>query len=196
MKANVRVESDSFDNLDAYESVSIAFEVNSRLSLAGLLDPSMPQFLEEPMPRRFKDYDADAAERPSSLPGRFDVAGWRAFAAFEGSRRVGGIIVGHDSPTFGMLRGDPATAVIVDLRVDARFRGQGVGAALLSAGVVWATSRDFSELIVETQDVNVAACRFYSSNGFRIVSVEPRGYGAEILEAKLIWRLPISKGVH
>jgi GNAT superfamily N-acetyltransferase len=56
-------------------------------------------------------------------------------------------------------------AVLWDIRVQPERRGRGVGKALFYASVDWACRRGCRQLKVETQNVNVAACRFYASQG-------------------------------
>jgi ribosomal protein S18 acetylase RimI-like enzyme len=57
-------------------------------------------------------------------------------------------------------------AWIEDIRVDVKFRRRGIGEALLARGETWARQNGFPGIMLETQDSNVGACRFYESYGF------------------------------
>jgi streptothricin acetyltransferase len=57
-------------------------------------------------------------------------------------------------------------ALIEDIRVDVKFRRRKIGRALLEHGETWARQNGFPGIMVETQDSNVGACRFYESYGF------------------------------
>ncbi|HEX9385521.1 MAG TPA: GNAT family N-acetyltransferase [Anaerolineales bacterium] len=59
-------------------------------------------------------------------------------------------------------------ARIDDFIVDVRFRRRGVGHALMQRVVDWAKARQLPGIMLETQNNNVAACRFYENFGFRL----------------------------
>lgn len=61
-----------------------------------------------------------------------------------------------------------AYAWIDDFFVDVHFRRQGVGQAMMQKAVDWAKVRNLPGMMLETQDVNVQACRFYENFGFRL----------------------------
>lgn len=52
--------------------------------------------------------------------------------------------------------------------VEPRFRGQGVGRALIKQAIEWAKAGKFPGLMLETQNNNVHACQFYESCGFTL----------------------------
>ncbi|MCY8404384.1 GNAT family N-acetyltransferase [Bacillus sonorensis] len=51
-------------------------------------------------------------------------------------------------------------------------RGKGIGTALLNRAKEWAINKGTKGFMLETQDVNLLACRFYLKNGFVIGSVD------------------------
>ena len=59
-------------------------------------------------------------------------------------------------------------AYINDIRVSKKFRGKGIGKALMQRAIEWARESDCIGLEVETQDVNVKACLFYKKLGFEL----------------------------
>ena len=186
MTTSVQIIEQTVRDLAAYETVSIAFEVNSRLRLDDLRDSgNIIVDLIEPW---LKDYDASQDDRPTALPRRFDMSNWGILSAFENDVRLGGALISRDTPGCDMLEGRADLAVIFDLRVASAARGKGVGKALFGAAVLWARQRGCSELMVETQDNNVGACRFYAAMGCDIYKIEVGAYGPELDEAKLIWR--------
>jgi GNAT superfamily N-acetyltransferase len=58
------------------------------------------------------------------------------------------------------------TAVLTALWVDPRFRGQGVGSALVGVVVEWAGSQDCSQVLLWVTEVNKTAERLYKRHGF------------------------------
>jgi GNAT superfamily N-acetyltransferase len=62
-----------------------------------------------------------------------------------------------------------------------------VGAALFRAAESWARARGCRQLKVETQNVNVAACRFYSRQGCVLTSVDRLAYPGLPGEIQFLW---------
>jgi streptothricin acetyltransferase len=71
-----------------------------------------------------------------------------------------------------------AYAWIDDFMVDTNFRRRGVGRALMEKAVDWAKFRNLPGIMLETQDVNVQACRFYENFGFRLYGFDTHLYKA------------------
>ncbi|MBG9917366.1 streptothricin acetyltransferase [Bacillus sonorensis] len=63
-------------------------------------------------------------------------------------------------------------ASIDKLFVSNSHRGKGIGTALLNRAKEWAINKGTKGFMLETQDVNLLACRFYLKNGFVIGSVD------------------------
>ena len=57
-------------------------------------------------------------------------------------------------------------AYIEDIAVDVQFRQQGIGKALLNYAKEWAKKKKLAGIMLETQNNNVAACKFYERCGF------------------------------
>jgi len=115
-------------------------------------------------------------------------------AAFVGGMRVGGAIVLAGADEVELLEGRRDVALLWDLRVDPRHRGQGVGTSLFSAAAAWGRKHRCVELLVETQDINVPACRFYAARGSRLAACRPGAYAECPDEIQLLWRLDLRAG--
>jgi ribosomal protein S18 acetylase RimI-like enzyme len=77
--------------------------------------------------------------------------------------------------------------VLWDIRVVPERRGHGIGTALFRAAEAFAAARGCRELKVETQNVNVPACRFYQRHGCVLRTVNRFAYPALPDEVQLIW---------
>jgi len=190
---NCEIREDSPATLHEYASIPIAFEVSSVLDvepanqgLGGLV--LSERKLEAPYT---KDYDALEDCRPTSWPKQWDISRWRLLAAFSRGKRVGGCAIAYG--TEGVLRTPEQkdTAVLWDLRVHPSARREKVGSRLFDAAAAWARAKGFRYLCVETQSINVAACRFYASRGCMLVSVNTLAYAEFPDEAELIWRMAL-----
>lgn len=187
---NVEVVSESTAHLAEYSSIPIGFTASAYLddsaidaALGGAAFSATP--LAVPL---WKDYDADPGARPTDWPTRFDVASWRIFAAFIDGRRVGGAaLVPNHSGDADLLDGRSDVALLWDLRVAPDVRRCGIGAALLARLADAAAQAGATELRVETQQINVPACRFYAGRGFRLASARRGAYPTLPDEIQLLW---------
>ncbi|MBI5279559.1 MAG: GNAT family N-acetyltransferase [Burkholderiales bacterium] len=132
-----------------------------------------------------KDYDA--LESPWQWLA-FDVSKWALIVACAEGQRVGGVICAIDTPGVEMLEGRSDLVVIWDIRVAAGMQQAGVGSALFRAAEAWARTRSCRELKVETQNVNVPACRLYRRNGCTLAEANAGAYPELPAEVQLIWR--------
>jgi GNAT superfamily N-acetyltransferase len=96
-------------------------------------------------------------------------------------------VIAFDTPHLFMLEGRRDVAALWDLRVHPEFRGVGVGRVLVEAAEAWATQRGCRRLKIETQNVNVRACRFYVRQGYVLGSVNRFAYDGLPDEAQLVY---------
>ena len=165
-----------------YARIPIAFEVRSRLRLPPA-DADLTRFRleEDPVsPPHVKDYDAIPGQNPLDWPRRYDVSPWTVFLASQEDQTVGGAVLIETT--------NPTTATLWDLRVHPAARRHGVGATLFDATSAWARSRGHAALDVETQDINVPACRFYAAQGCDLSAIQRHAYPDLPEETKLAWR--------
>ena len=83
-------------------------------------------------------------------------------------------------------------AYLDDIAVDRAFRRQGIGRALIDQAVAWAKARRLPGIMLETQNINVAACRLYERCGFVLVGYDRflyRGLDPASEEIALYWYL-------
>lgn len=81
-------------------------------------------------------------------------------------------------------------AYIDDLAVNPTFRRRGVGRALIDQAVSWAKARNLPGIMLETQNINVAACLFYARCGFVLGGYDRflyQGLTPETEEIALYW---------
>jgi GNAT superfamily N-acetyltransferase len=185
----VEVREEPPAGLSGYARIPIAFEVRAVLEVraraggAGGFD-LVERAVVAPW---VKDYDAQPGEGPLSWAARIDVSRWGVLTAWRAGRPEGGAVVAWSTPGVDMLEGRDDLALLWDIRVAPGARGQGVGAALLRAAEDWARARGCRELKVETQDVNVPACRLYEAHGFVLRAADPTAYPGLPGETQLLW---------
>lgn len=163
--------------LGEYASVPIKFEVKSTLQVE-LVDGGMGGMLlrQVPVEKPYaKDYDA-YGEIPTDWPKLFDVTHWGFFLAMDGERWVGAAAVAFDTTGVLMLEGRHDLAVLWDLRSQPAYRR--VGITLFRYATEWSRKRGCQQMKIETQNVNVPACRFYQRMGCQLGEIRRFGYAA------------------
>lgn len=183
----VQVGEEPISSLGAYAGVSIAFKVTRVLDVVA--DPRggfalSERILEVPY---VKDYDSVDGDAPEQWAHRFDLTNWALLVARVDGQRVGGAAVVVDTPGVTMLKGRTDVALLWDIRVAPEMRGAGVGSALFRAAEAWARARGCRRLEIETQNINVPACRFYARQGCTLESIDRLAYPDLPNEVQLIW---------
>lgn len=187
---NVEIRQEPTTALAAHVRVPISFWVTSRLKVHE--DPSGVRLEEIPVGDRFKDYDAEPYESPAQLAQRFDLQNWGLLSIWVDGARVGGSVLACRTPGVSMLEGRDDLALVWDLRIAPERRGAGLGRSLWQASEAWARQHDCKTIKVETQDVNVVACRFYESLGCTLRAIDPHAYPASFDEVQFLWYKELS----
>ena len=73
---------------------------------------------------------------------------------------------------------------LYDLKVNADYRGKGVGKALIQAGLEAAKERGYRGIYTVAQDNNLNACLFYLAAGFEIGGFDNRVYDGTSQQGK------------
>lgn len=163
-------------------AVPIAFQVDRVLDVAGQV--LSERTLDVPY---VKDYDAIDGEGPAQWAKRFDISNWGLLQAHSNGSLVGGAVVAFDTAGVVMLEDRKDLAALWDIRVLLELRRHGVGARLFQAAEVWATAHGCRQLRVETQNINVAACKFYEQQGCVLGAIQRFAYPEFPDEIQLLW---------
>jgi GNAT superfamily N-acetyltransferase len=185
----IEVTEEAMTALSEYARVPIAFMVDRVMDVTNRDDGSGGFVLSE---RRLevpyeKDYDATAGEGPLQWGRRFDLSNWGFFTARVANRIVGAAAVAFDTPGLTMLEGRSDLAALWDIRVAPDARRRGVGAALFQRAGGWAHRQGCRQLKIETQNTNVAACRFYERQGCQLRAIHRAAYPELAEEIQLLW---------
>ena len=171
----ISIEEISTDLLKEYDFIPQTVEVKSilqpELVRGGLGGIILREVTVEPP--YIKDYGAEG-DLPSDVVKKFDVSKWGFFLARAGSQPVGGAMVAFDTTGVFMLEARHDLAVLWDIRVCPEWKGTGI--SLFRHAADWARQRGCVQLKIETQNVNVPACRFYHRMGARLGEIHRFGY--------------------
>ena len=106
-----------------------------------------------PVTSYVKRYDPEIHDAQPYID-KTDHAAW--LASVDG-QLAGQILVHENWNRFG---------IIWDIAVDPPFRRRGVGRRLIEQAIGWARERGLPGVMLETQNINVPACRLYERCGF------------------------------
>lgn len=172
--------------LSEYSKIDISFEVRSIFEPI-LLDNGLGgiQFVERAVEPYIKDYNSE--ELPTSWAKEWDLSKWVFLLAFHEDQLVGGAVLAYNTKGVNMLKGRADLTILWDIRVNPSYRAQGLGRQLVEGAISWAKERHCTELVVETQNINVPACCFYVHMGFQLSALNIHAYKECPGEVQLIW---------
>lgn len=190
---NLQFQIGGMELLPQYVRVPIDFQVNSELQLY-LPENGLGgiELHEHPVAPYVKDYDA--LEGPLEWYKQFDMRNWGFILAYQGDEPVGAAAVAIDTPGSDMLAGRGDLSVLWDIRVAHAWRGKGVGKAVFDQSAEWSRQHGCTEMKIETQNINVAACRFYARQGCILGAIDRYGYYHDPRvrrEVMLLWYLQL-----
>jgi len=174
----------AFADMERYVAIPSVFESRSILDV--MPKDGRHELRERGLVQPFrKNYDL--AENPMEWLEHVEASNWTLIGAFEGNTWIGGGIGASKTAGVDMLEGRGDLVVLWDLRVQPATRRCGVGSALFRAIEHWGLGRNCRELKVETQNTNVAACRFYARQGCTLKSANRHAYPDFPDEVQLLW---------
>ncbi|MCP5528958.1 MAG: GNAT family N-acetyltransferase [Opitutaceae bacterium] len=193
MSDSVALREEPIANVGQLAGVAMMFTVDRVFDVATYGEKFGDFTLKERQLTRpyIKDYDALPNEGPANWAKQFDLSRWFFISAWNDARRIGGAVVACQTKGVNMLEDRDDLAVLWDIRVAPEFRGKAVGAALFCEVEANAKRRGCRELKVETQNINVPACRFYARQGCQLDQIISGAYPNLPDEVQMIWRKPL-----
>ena len=176
-----------------YDSISMNVEVRSEFRVRRIEGGLGGLALEEvSVPPHVKDLSQ--YERATEYERQFNITSWRFFMAFDGDKPVGALTLAGTTEGMNMLSGRTDACVLWDVRVQDGYKRQGVGQRLFDMAVASARQNGYRQMIIECQNNNVPACRFYRKQGAILGKVDMYAYYADPdirEEVQLIWYLDL-----
>jgi len=163
------------DCLSRIADIPIAFTVNSIFRVEPPADGTWGLVLHEVDLQQplVMDYDTyEERNAPAHWPEDYDVSNWAFFIAVDDGRDVGSAVVATDTPGLPFLGDRRDWALLWDIRVRPEVRRQGIGTKLLRRAADWARQRGCTQLKIDTQNINVRACRFYAKQGCKLGGID------------------------
>ncbi|MEO1214094.1 MAG: GNAT family N-acetyltransferase [Bacteroidota bacterium] len=174
---NIEIESITWDQLDEYAKIPISFEVTSILDVSflsnGINGISIKE--REIASSYLKDYDD--SETPDDWAKQWDIKNWGFFVATNSkSGVIAGITIALKTQGLNMLEGRNDLAVIWDIRVKPEYRNKGIGTLLFQQAIDFSQREKCKTLKIETQNININACRFYAKQNCYLGGIHANAY--------------------
>jgi len=138
--------------------------------------------------------DLSVYERAIEYEKQFDISNWRFYMAFNGDMPIGAMTIAGTTNGMNMLAGRDDACVLWDIRVADAYKYQGVGQKLLDMGIFGAKEDGYRQMIIECQNNNIPACKFYKKQGAVLSKIDMYAYYSEPEirdEIQFVWYLDI-----
>lgn len=176
-----------YDKVDMKVNVSSEYKVQRiNNGLGGLLLEEVPV---EPYVK-----DLGIFERATDYEKEFDITNCRFYMAYDGDIPVGAMTVLGTTEGINMLCGRKDACVLWDIRVSDAYKRKGIGQTLFDMGLQNAKKDGYKQMIIECQNNNVQACRFYQKQGAVLSKIDMYAYYFDPNirnEVQFIWYLDI-----
>ena len=161
-----------------YAEIDPSYKVTSVLKVVPI-DNGLSgfQFLEEEITPPYSKGADSPDDSPTSWPPQQEPGEFAAFVAMNGNLFLGGVAIITNPTGAFLFERREELAGLWDIRVRPDRRGTGIGSQLLLHASNWAKKKGCTQLRVECQNVNVAACRFYAKHCI-LGGMERYGYAA------------------
>lgn len=176
-----------------YDTIPMQVNVNSHYELerinnglGGILLKEVPV---KPYTRDFSEY-----AKATKFSEKFDITNWAFFMAFDDEKPIGAVTIVSRTPDIRMLDGRDDLTVLWDIRVDDKYKHQGIGQKLFDLAVEWSRSNGFKQMKIECQNNNVPACKFYHKQGAILRKIDEYAYiddTESAFEVQFIWYLDL-----
>ncbi len=189
MSMKINIQEIAIEQVEKLAEISIAFEVKHILSpidtdngLRGIV------LKETPVTTPYiKDYDADPKEGPTQWSLYFDLSNWGFLVVEVDNELIGGAVIAYRTKGLHMLEKRQDLAVLWDIRIHPDYRKQGLGSVLFREVEAWARAHHCTHLKVETQNINLPACKFYAGQGCELGAINRYAYKGHPDEIQLLW---------
>ncbi len=173
----ISIEAINARNVSDVGKCDAEFTIDSRLVLQ--VDHGQISYSIEPLPLTKKRYAGHDVDYTTYI----NASDKTIFFAYLDGRLAGQIILLKYWNQFGYIE---------DIAADAGFRRRGIGRALIDHALRWSQELNLAGLMLETQDNNVSACKFYERCGFQLGGFDRylyKGINPQTAEVALYWYL-------
>ena len=178
---------------EMYDSVSMNVDVKSEYKIKRI-DNGLGGFTFEEVPVEPYIKDLSVYERATEYEKEFDITHWSFYMAFDDEKPVGAVTIAAKTDKLYMLAGRDDACVLWDIRVADGYKHQGIGQKMLDLAIKDAKAVGYKQMIIECQNNNVPACKFYKKQGALLSKIDMYAYYQEEdcrNEVQFVWYLDL-----
>lgn len=178
---------------ELYDQVSQNVDVHAEYRVKRI-ENGLGGFLLEEVPVEPYVKDLAKYDRATEYEKQFDITNWRFYMAFDGETPVGAATVAGETKGLNMLYGRDDACVLWDIRVADGYKHKGIGQNLINMAISGAKEDGLKQMIIECQNNNVNACKFYHRQGAVLSKVDMYAYYSEPEirdEVQFVWYLDL-----
>jgi ribosomal protein S18 acetylase RimI-like enzyme len=179
---------------ELYDKIPMNVDVRSEFQLRRI-DGGLGGIAFDEVPVTPYVKDLAKFERATEYEKEFDISTWLFFMAFDDDKPVGALTLAGPTPNLYMIVGMKEACVLWDIRVDDKYKHHGIGQKLFDQAKYAAQEKGYKKMIIESQNNNVTACRFYRKQGAVISKIDTNAYASEPgleNEIQFIWTLDLA----
>jgi ribosomal protein S18 acetylase RimI-like enzyme len=139
-------------NFHIYDRVPMLVHVKSIYKLEKV-DNGLGGILLKEVPVNEYIKDLGVYEEVTKYAYEFDITNWAFFMAFDDELPVGAVTVASKTKGVNMLDGRDDISVLWDIRVDERYKQQGIGTKLFSMAVEWSKCNCLKQMKIEIKSL-------------------------------------------
>ena len=178
---------------EMYDSISMNVDVRSEYRIKRI-DNGLGGMIFEEVPVTPYTKDLSVYERATEYEKEFDITYWSFYMAFDDEKPIGAATVAARTDKLYMLAGRDDACVLWDIRVADAYKHQGIGQKLLDLAIKDAKADGYKQMIIECQNNNVPACKFYHKQGALLSKLDMYAYYDEPdcrNEVQFLWYLDL-----
>ncbi|NOR44049.1 MAG: GNAT family N-acetyltransferase [Candidatus Delongbacteria bacterium] len=183
---NLKIKRTPLSFLEEYHKVPIRFSSDTIYPeelFAGKAEDI--NLIETPVPPFTKDYDEH--ELPYKWVEKWDISNWCILKTEIDGKYIAGAVIAYNTNGVNMLEGRDDIAVLWDIRVSPEYRGKGIGEKLFKEAIKFTEEKNCEFLKIETQNINVNACKFYKKMGCYLGKYSINEYKDFSDEIMMLW---------
>ena len=176
-----------------YDEVSQNVDISSEY-IVRRIDSGLGGFVFEEVKVEPHIKDLSKYEKAMEFEQMFDISNWRFYMAFDDETPIGAMTIAGPTEKMDMIGGRTDACVLWDIRISDKYKHMGIGQRLFNLGLENAKNDGYKLMIIECQNNNVPACRFYKKQGALLSKIDMHAYDSEPgceNEVQFIWYLDL-----
>lgn len=175
----------SIEHLEEYQSIPMIKKFSSLITF-----DEQNNLKETPVKKQ--EIDLAAEEDINEWKQLFPINTSGIFVLTKDEKMIAGVIVLTHAPKIHLLENNLDNAILWDIRIDPQYQGLGLGKKLFNLACDYAKNQQCKALIIETQNNNPKAIKFYQHMGASLYKTKEHAYPEQPDEVQILFKKELS----